>query len=109
MRGLPANKTLEERFGRPRLLETISMPVAGTSYRSAAIPTDSRVMVQLSLSISYMNIGDGTVVSSSLNSSGLIYISANEKAYFNLSGSGETNLAFSCTNAGCYANIFLME
>lgn len=105
--GLNASKALEAQYGRPRLLENINMSVTATSYRSAAIPPGTRLMVNCSNS-TYLKVGDSTVsLTGTTMSNGGIYLLANDRFIF-CTSSTATNLAF-ISNSAVYARIFIME
>lgn len=108
MRNLSFSQILTEVYGCPRLLEVLTLTAGSTSYRSSAIPANSRLLVIPSNNV-YMKIGDSTVtVATTTYAGGGIYLATNEKYSFCLRGS-ETNLAFNNVNAGTLVCIFLLE
>lgn len=108
MRGLATQDIFEEQFGRPRLLQTISLP-NGTAIRSNELPKLARIMVQASVGTVFMAIGGSTVVVGNTGwASGGVGLLQGERYIFCLN-EGETHLSFIYGASGHTVNIFIME
>lgn len=105
MRNLATQQILEELYGRPRLLETVSLTQNGSKL-SSAIPKGSRILIQSSGACTVV-IGDSTATGVTAANGGLSLI-ATEKYYCCLKTT-DTNVAFYTTAAGVTANIYVME
>jgi len=103
MRNLATQQILEEQYGRPTFLTSVTLVSAGSSYRSSAIPPGSRLLIQSSVATN-IKIGDSAVTAAATQCVGLV---ASEKFYTCLT-MDDTNVAFFPSGAGV-ANIFLME
>jgi len=103
MRDLATQQILEEQYGRPAFLQAVTLTAAGSSYRSAAIPAGSRLLIQPSVATT-MKVGDSTVTAAATECVGLI---ASEKFYTCLT-MNDTHIAFFPSGTGI-VNIFLME
>ena len=102
MRDLATQQILEEQYGRPTFLTSVSLSI-GTSVRSSAIPAGSRLLIQSSAACNF-RIGDSTVTAAVTQCVALI---AAEKFYTCLT-MNDTNIAFFAGTSGT-VNIFLME
>lgn len=102
MRALATHQILEEQYGRPTFLTSVTLSI-GASVRSSAIPPGSRLLIQSSAACS-IKIGDSTVTAAATQCVGLL---ASEKFYTCLT-MDDTNIAFFASGAGV-VNIFLME
>lgn len=102
MRDLATHQILEEQYGRPTFLTSVTLSI-GASVRSAALPPGARLLIQSSAACNF-RIGDSAVVAAATQCVGLL---ASEKFYTCLTVN-DTNIAFFAAGAGT-VNIFLME
>lgn len=108
MRDLATHQFMEEANGRPRLLTTMTLTTANTSYLSATLPAMSRLLIQPQ-NITYLKVGDSSIsLGAASYSAGGIYLAANEKYYLCLKGT-DSNIACISGSAGTLVNIFIME
>lgn len=102
MRGLATQQILEEQYGRPTYLQTITKAAAGAQLSSAIVKA-SRLLIQPTVACT-IKVGDSTAVADATTCVGLV---AGEKFYCCLKTT-DTHLSVFFSAAGS-VNVFLME
>lgn len=102
MRDLATQQILEEQYGCPVFLESVS--ASTTTAKTGALTPGSRLLIQPTAAC-YLRAGSSTVTATTTET---VYLAANEKFYLCLR-STDTHVAFITGTGSATVNVFLME